>query len=122
MSGAALGAALQAVGEGRGINVLAAESRAPRAKLLSPLTLVFVGGLLGLSLVWAASAVLQDRRALRQIQTQIQALAPAVRQVQEDETDVLRLQAPLSPKSTQWRVAPPPSGATVSPHQRGLRS
>ncbi len=108
VSGAALGAALQAVGEGRGINVLAAESRAPRAKLLSPLTLVFVGGLLGLSLVWAASAVLQDRRALRQIQEQIQALAPAVRQVQEDETDVLRLQAHLSPKSTQWRVAPPP--------------
>ncbi len=100
----ALGAALQAVGEGEEINVLPASSRARREKTLSPLTLMFVGCVLALSLVWAASVVIQDRRALSQVQDQIQALAPAVRQVQDDEAVVHRLQAQLQTLRAETRI------------------
>ena len=100
----AIGAALQAVGEGREVNVLPQESRAHREKLLSPLTLVFVGCILVLSLVWAASVVIQDRRALNNVQDQIHVLAPAVRQVQDDEETVQRLQAQLQTLRSETRL------------------
>jgi len=100
----AIGAALQAVGEGREVNVLPAESRAHREKLLSPLTLVFVGCILVLSLVWAASVMIQDRRALNQVRDQIHALAPAVRQVQDDEAVAHRLQAQLQTLRSETRI------------------
>ena len=100
----AIGAALQAVGEGSEVNVLPTASRAHREKLLSPLTLVFVGCILVLSLVWAASVVIQDRRALNRVQDQIQTLAPAVRQVQDDEAVAQRLQAQLQTLRSETRV------------------
>jgi Tfp pilus assembly protein PilN len=100
----AIGASLQAVGEGEAVNVLPAASRAHREKLLSPLTLVFAGGILVLSLVWAASMLIQDRRALNHVQDQIQALAPAVRQVQDDEAVVQRLQAQLQTLRAETRI------------------
>ena len=100
----AIGASLQAVGEGEEVNVLPAESRAHREKLLSPLSLVFVGCILVLSLVWAASVVVQDRRALGRVQDQIQALTPAVRQVQDDEAVVQRLQAQLQTLRAETRL------------------
>ena len=100
----AIGASLQAVGEGEEVNVLPAESRAHREKLLSPLSLGFVGCILVLSLVWAASVVVQDRRALGRVQDQIQALTPAVRQVQDDEAVVQRLQAQLQTLRAETRL------------------
>ena len=100
----AIGASLQAVGEGREVNVLPAESRAHREKLLSPLTLVFVGCILVLSLVWAASVMIQDRRALNRVQDQIHSLAPAVRQVQDDEAAAQRLQAQLQTLRSETRI------------------
>lgn len=100
----AIGAALQAVGEGRGVNVLPGENRAHREKLFSPLTLVFAGCILVLSLVWTASVVIQDRRALSHVQDQIHALAPAVRQVQDDEAVVHRLQAQLQTLRSETRI------------------
>ncbi len=100
----AIGAALQAVGEGKEVNVLPAEDRARREKLLSPLTLVFAGCLLVLSLVWAASIVIQDRRALSQVQDQIDALAPVVREVQENEAAAQRLQAQLQTLRAETRI------------------
>ncbi len=100
----AIGAALQAVGEGEQVNVLPAASRAHREKLLSALTLVFAGCLVVLSLVWAASVVIQDRRALSYVQDQIHALAPAVRQVQDDEEAVYRLQAQLQTLRAETRL------------------
>ena len=104
LTGSAIGAALQAVGEGSEVNVLPAAGRARREKLLSPLTLVFVGGIVVLSLVWAASVVIQDRRALNQVQDQIQALTPAVRQVQADEAVAQRLQAQLQTLRSETRL------------------
>lgn len=101
---AAMGAALQAVGEGREVNVLPAAGRARREKLLSPLTLVFAGGIVVLSLVWAASVMIQDRRTLNRVQDQIQALAPAVRQVQDDEAAAHRLQAQLQTLRSETRL------------------
>ena len=100
----AIGASLQAVGEGEEVNVLPAESRARREKLLSPLSLVFVGCILVLSLVWAASVVIQDRRALGRVRDQIQALTPAVHQVQDDEAVVQRLQAQLQTLRAETRL------------------
>lgn len=100
----AIGAALQAVGEGKEVNVLPASSRARREKTLSPLTLVFVSCIVVLSLVWTLSVVIQDRRALNQVQDQIQALAPAVRQVQDDEAVVQRLQRQLQTLRAETRV------------------
>ena len=100
----AMGAALQAVGEGEEVNVLPAASRAHREKTLSPLSLVFVGCILVLSLVWAASVVIQDRRALNRVQDRIQALAPAVRQVQDDAAVVQRLQAQLQTLRAETRI------------------
>ena len=69
-----------------------------------PLTLVFAGGILVLSLVWAASMLIQDRRALSHVQDQIRALAPAVRQVQDDEAVVQRLQAQLQTLRSETRI------------------
>ena len=100
----AIGASLQAVGEGEEVNVLPAESRAHREKLLSPLTLVFVGCILVLSLVWAASVMIQDRRALNRVRDQIHTLAPAVRQVQDDEAVAQRLQAQLQTLRSETRI------------------
>lgn len=100
----AIGASLQAVGEGEEINVLPTENRAHREKLLSPLTLVFVGCILILSLVWAASVAIQDHRALNQVQDRIHALAPAVRQVQDNEAVVQRLQAQLQTLRSETRL------------------
>ncbi len=100
----AIGAALQAVGERGDVNVLPVENRARREKLLSPLTLVFVGCILVLSLVWAASVVIQGHRALSRVQDQIQALDPAVRSVQDDEAAVQRLLAQLQTLRSETRL------------------
>ncbi len=101
---AAIGAALQAVGEGVEVNVLPAEDRARREKLLSPLTLAFVGCLLVLSLVWATGIVIQEHRILNQVQDQIQALAPTVRRVQGNEEEAQRLRAQLQTLRSETRL------------------
>lgn len=100
----AIGAALQAVGEGSEVNVLPAENRARREKLLSPLTLAFVGCILILGLVWATEIVLQERRTLNHVQDRIQALAPEVRRVQEDEEEARHLHAQLQTLRSETRI------------------
>ncbi len=83
----ALGAALQAVGEGGQINVLPVERRARREKRLSPLSLVLVGSILLLGIVWAAEIILQDRRTLHALSEQIDTLDPEVRRIQDQEDE-----------------------------------
>ena len=101
---AAIGAALQAVGEGGEVNVLPAENRAHREKLLTPLTVVFVGCILLFSLVWATGIVIQDRRTLNHVQDRIQTLAPDVRSVQDQEEEAHRLQAQLQTLRSETRI------------------
>ncbi len=86
----ALGAALQAVGEGGQINVLPADRRAHREKRLSALTLVLVGCILMLGIVWATEIVIQDRRTLQALTAQIDQLDPQVRRVQDQEEEAQR--------------------------------
>ena len=86
----ALGAALQAVGERGQINVLPADRRAHREKRLSALTLVLVGCILLLGIVWATEIVIQDRRTLHALTAQIDQLDPQVRRVQDQEAAAQR--------------------------------
>ena len=100
----ALGAALQAVGEGGQINVLPADRRAHREKRLSALTLVLVGCILLLGIVWAAEIVIQDRRTLHALTEQINTLDPQVRRVQDKEAEAQRYHEQLQTLRTATRI------------------
>ena len=104
----ALGAALQAVGEGGQINVLPADRRAHREKRLSALTLVLVGCILLLGIVWAAEIVIQDRRTLQALTAQIDQLDPQVRRVQDQEEEAQRYHEQLQTlrEATRIRLTP----------------
>lgn len=92
----ALGAALQAVGEDAvRINLLPLDKRTRREKRLSPVTLVLAGLIVMLGLVWAVGAVVQERRILYSLAQQREALTPAVRQVQTQESEAERLRGQL---------------------------
>ncbi|MCS6927820.1 MAG: pilus assembly protein PilM, partial [Candidatus Binatia bacterium] len=84
----AVGAALQAIGEGAlEINLLPLDKRARREKRLSPLTLVLAGVVALLGITWAVGVVVQEHRILRSLSQQMQALDPEVRQVQAQEAE-----------------------------------
>jgi len=100
----ALGAALQAVSEGGQINVLPADRRAHREKRLSALTLVLVGCILLLGIVWAAEIVIQDRRTLHALTEQINTLDPQVRRVQDKEAEAQRYHEQLQTLRTATRI------------------
>jgi Tfp pilus assembly protein PilN len=92
----ALGAALQAIGEGNdGINLLPEERRARREKRLSPLTLALVGAIGMLGIVWATVAIFQQHRILRDLARQRAALEAPVQQVQTQEEEIAQLQKQL---------------------------
>src|SRR4030095_10374875 len=89
----ALGAALQAIGEGNGgINLLPEEQRARREKRLSPLTLALVGAIGMLGIVWTTIAIFQQHRLLRDLARQRAALEAPVQQVQTQEEEIAQLQ------------------------------
>ena len=105
----ALGAALQAVGEDAvGINLLPPERRARREKAFSSLTFVLVGLIFLLAVVWPVSVVVQQRRILDVVTEKKAVLAPSVKQVQEQETEVNRLLGNLKvvDELTQNKVVP----------------
>ena len=92
----ALGAALQAIGEGNGgINLLPEEQRSRREKRLSPLTLALVGAVGMLGIVWATVAIFQQHRLLRDLARQRAALEAPVQQVQTQEEEIAQLQKQL---------------------------
>jgi Tfp pilus assembly protein PilN len=92
----ALGAALQAIGEGNdGINLLPEERRARREKRLSPFTLALVGAIGMLGIVWATVAIFQQHRILRDLARQRAALEAPVQQVQTQEEEIAQLQKQL---------------------------
>ena len=92
----ALGAALQAIGEGNGgINLLPEERRARRENRLSPLTLALVGTIGVLGILWATVSVIQQHRVLNDLARQRAALEEPVRQVQTQEEEVAQLQKQL---------------------------
>ncbi|MGE0824457.1 MAG: PilN domain-containing protein [Candidatus Binatia bacterium] len=88
----ALGAALQAVGESVGVNLLPEERRARREKHVSPFTFILLGVLGVLSLVWATVSVLQQHRMLRNLARQRAVLEEPVRHVQAQEEEISELQ------------------------------
>jgi len=93
---AAVGAALQAVGEAAvEVNLLPLDKRAQREKRLSPLTLVLAGLLLLLSITWALGVVVQEHHILDALVQQREAIAPEVRQVQAQEEEITRLRTSL---------------------------
>jgi len=105
----ALGAALQAVGEGvDGINLLPEERRARREKRVSPLTLFLAGAIGVLGIVWAVSIVFQQHRVLRELARQRATLEAPVRQVQTQEEEISQLQKRLQAldEATQKKVIP----------------
>jgi Tfp pilus assembly protein PilN len=92
----ALGAALQAVGEGiDAVNLLPKERRAQREKRLSPFTLMLGGMIALLCVVWLVSAVVQRHRVLRTLAQQQTALQVPVGKVQTQEGESTKLQARL---------------------------
>ncbi len=104
----ALGAAFQAVGEGAEVNVLPMENRARREKLVSPLTLSLVGCLLILALVLAVGVVVKGRLAVNDLANKIDALAPTVRQVHNEEEVAARANKQLETisEATKVRMTP----------------
>lgn len=106
---AALGAALQAVGEDVvGINLLPPEKRARREKTLSPLTVGLAGLLCLLALVWPISVVVHQHRSLSAVAQRTTDLEPSVKKVQAQESEATRLieRLKLVEDSTQKRVVP----------------
>jgi Tfp pilus assembly protein PilN len=92
----ALGAALQAIGEGiDAVNLLPKERRAQREKRLSPFTLLLGGMIALLCMVWLVSAVVQRHRVLRTLSQQQTALQVPVGKVQTQEDESTKLQARL---------------------------
>jgi Tfp pilus assembly protein PilN len=92
----ALGAALQAVGEGiEAINLLPKERRAQREKWLSPFTLMLGGVIAVLCVVWLVSALVQQHRVLRTLSQQQTTLQGPVNKVQAQEDEGAKLQARL---------------------------
>jgi len=92
----ALGAALQAVGEGlEAVNLLPKERRAQREKRLSPFTLMLGGVIAILCVVWLVSALVQQHRVLRTLSQQQTTLQGPVNKVQTQEDEGAKLQARL---------------------------
>jgi len=92
----ALGAALQAIGEGiEAVNLLPKERRAQRDKRLSPFTLMLGGVIAVLCVVWLVSALVQQHRVLRTLAQQQTTLQKPVGQVQTQEDESTKLQARL---------------------------
>lgn len=104
----ALGATLQAVGEGVEVNVLPMENRPRREKLVSPLTLGLVGCLLILSLALAVGVIIKERLAVRDLANKIELLAPTVRQVHNEEEEAVRANKQLETisEATKVRMTP----------------
>lgn len=92
----ALGAALQAVGEGiDAINLLPQERRAQREKRLSPFTLMLGGVIAVLCVIFVLSALIQQHRVLRTLAQQREMLEGPVRNVQAQEEETAQLQKRL---------------------------
>lgn len=92
----AVGAALQAVGEGvGGVNLLPEERRARRETRFSPLTLALVTAIGVLVLLWSAVVTFQQHWALHSLAQERAALEAPVRQVQTQETEMSQLQKQL---------------------------
>lgn len=92
----AVGAALQAVGEGvGGVNLLPEERRVQRETRFSPLTLALVGTIGVLGLLWVAVATFQQHWVLRGLAQQRATLEAPVRQVQTQEEEISQLQKQL---------------------------
>ena len=92
----ALGAALQAIGEGvGGVNLLPEERRARRETRFSPLTVALVGTIGVLALLWATVATFQQHRVLRRLAQQRATLEAPVRQVQVQDEELSQLQKQL---------------------------
>ncbi len=104
----ALGASLQAVGEGVEVNVLPMENRPTREKLVSPLTLGLVGCLLILSLALAVGVIIKERLAVSDLANKIEVLAPTVRQVHNEEEEAVRANKQLETisETTKVRMTP----------------
>lgn len=93
----ALGAALQAVGEGiEAVNLLPKERRAQREKRLSPFTLMLGGSIVILCVVWLVSALVQQHRMLRMLAQQQAILQEPVGKVQTQENESTKLQTRLN--------------------------
>ncbi len=92
----AVGAALDAVREGTvPVNLLPAEERRGYDEGLSLATVILVALSALLLLVWGGSTLVKDALLRRQLQTQLEAIAPQVREVKALQADVDRLQKEL---------------------------
>ena len=103
----ALGAALQAVGEGvDAINLLPQERRAQREKRLSPFTLMLGGVIAVLCVIFVLSALIQQHRVLRTLAQQREVLEGPVRNVQAQEDEIAQLEKRLQTldSATQKKV------------------
>jgi Tfp pilus assembly protein PilN len=103
----ALGAALQAVGEGSdAINLLPQEQRAQREKRLSPFTLMLGGVIAVLFVIFVLSALIQQHRVLRTLAQQREVLEGPVRNVQAQEEEIAQLEKRLQTldNATQKKV------------------
>jgi general secretion pathway protein L len=89
----AVGAALDAVREGTvPVNLLPAEERHGYDEGLSLATVILVALSALLLLVWGGSTLVKDAMLRRQLQEQLEAIDPQVRQVKKLQADVDRLQ------------------------------
>jgi Tfp pilus assembly protein PilN len=92
----AVGAALQAVGEGvGGVNLLPEERRAQRETRFSPLTLALASAIGILGLLWVVVVTFQQHWVLRSLAQQRATLEEPVRQVQAQEEEASKLQQQL---------------------------
>lgn len=89
----ALGAALDAVREGTvPVNLLPAEGRKGYEEGLSLVTVVLVALTAVLLVVWGASALVKDVTLRRQVQAQLEAAEPQVREVKSLQNEIEQLQ------------------------------
>lgn len=94
---AAVGAALDAVGEGvLSVNFVPQERRAKRQRVFTLLTLVLGGLLLALTLVWAWALVRQPQKMIKRFNNQISMLQEHVQRVEEHEARIKVLQDRLT--------------------------
>jgi Tfp pilus assembly protein PilN len=92
----ALGAALQAIGEGiESVNLLPKERRAQREKRVSPFTFILGGVIAVLCFLWLVSAWVQQQRVLHTLAQHQTTLQEPVGKVQAQEDEGTKLQARL---------------------------
>lgn len=92
----ALGAALQAIGEGiEAVNLLPKDRRAQREKRVSPFTVILGGVIAILCVVWLGSGLVQQHRILRALAQQQATLQEPVSRVRAQEEEGTKLQARL---------------------------